>query len=294
MNCQGTRGQGHWLGRLTAGLAGLALVVTAAACSQAPATATHTASPAPRTANLKVSSTLDGLTALPHRIHWQAFPKPPVGVTEVDFLIDWKQLWAEHASPYFYGDDGNYLVTSFLTPGKHVFTVRAISATGHVASDTVTATVPAAPRPPAALAGTWKGFVPQGPAGPCTTNSGQTIPCLSAGDWRLVISPIGWQIYDTSGGGGLYDVTYPSPGLAEIRTGMATGNPNADGNAWCNIAGGDRPAGRPPVLVRWTVHGRLLSFTPVGNQKGSCGFTRFLEYRGPATTAKVYWTKAGS
>jgi hypothetical protein len=32
----------------------------------------------------------------------------------------------------------------------------------------------------------------------------------------------------------------------------------------------------------------------VGNQKGSCGFTGFLEYRGSATAAKVYWTKAGS
>jgi len=297
MNCQGTRGQGHRLGRLTAGLAGLAglaLIFTAAACSQAPATATHTASPAASTADLKVSSTLDGLTALPHRIHWQAFPQPPAGVTEVDYLIDGKQLWVEHASPYFYGDDGNYLVTSFLTPGEHVFTVRAIGASGHVATDTVTATVPVAPRPPAALASTWKGFVPQGPAGSCTTNTGQTIPCPPGGDWRLVISPIGWQIYDTSGGGGLYDVMYPSPGLAEIGTGMATGHPNTDGNPFCNMGAGDRPADRPAVLIRWTVHGSQVSFTPVGNQKGSCGFTAFLEYRGPASAAKVYWTKAGS
>jgi hypothetical protein len=293
MNCQGTRGQGHWLGRLTAGLAGLALVLTIAACSQAPATATHTASPAVSTADLKVTSTLDGLTALPHRIHWQAFPQPPADVTEVDFLIDGKQLWVEHASPYFYGDDGNYLVTSFLTPGKHVFAVRAVGASGHVATDTVTATVQVAPQPPAALAGTWKGFVPQSQGG-CSDNNGQPIACPPAGDWRLVITPIGWQIYDTAGGGGLYDVVYPSPGLAEIRTGMATGHPNADGNAFCNMGAGDRPAGRPPVLVRWTVHGSLLSFTSVGSQKGSCGFTTFLEYRGPAATAKVYWAKAGS
>ena len=45
-----------------------------------------------------------------------------------------------------------------------------------------------------------------------------------SGDWRLVISPVGWQVYDTSGGGGLYDVAYLAPGLAEIRTGMATGH----------------------------------------------------------------------
>lgn len=39
----------------------------------------------------------------------------------MDFLIDGHQLWVEHNTPYFYGDDGNYLVTSFLKPGKHIF-----------------------------------------------------------------------------------------------------------------------------------------------------------------------------
>jgi hypothetical protein len=75
---------------------------------------------------------------------------------------------------------------------------------------------------------------------------------------------------------------------------MATGHPNTDGNAFCNMGAGDRPAGRPPVRVRWSVHGNLLSFTPVGSQEGSCGFTGFLEYRGPAASAKVPWTKASS
>ena len=75
-------------------------------------------------------------------------------MSEVDFLIDGKLGWVEHVTPYFYGSDANYLVTSFLTPGKHVFTVRAIDVRGHVATDTVTATAPQAPSPPAALAGT--------------------------------------------------------------------------------------------------------------------------------------------
>lgn len=230
---------------------------------------------------------LDGLTALPHRIHWQAFPRPSADVTEVDFLIDGKQLWVEHNSPYFYGDDGNYLVTSFLAPGAHTFTVRAADASGHVAANTVTASVPVAPRPPGALAGTWKGFVKQMSAGSCVPG-----PCPPAGDWRLVISPIGWQVYDTRGGGGLYDVVYLSSGLAEIRTGMATGHPNTDGNAWCNEGAGDRPAGRAPIRVRWAVHGSLLWFTPVGSQAGSCGFTVFLEFRSGHRV--VPWTKAGS
>ena len=72
MNGQGPRGLGRWLGLLTASLAWLVLVLTAAACSQGPAAAAHSASPS-SAAKLKVTSTLDGLTALPHRIHWQAF-----------------------------------------------------------------------------------------------------------------------------------------------------------------------------------------------------------------------------
>jgi hypothetical protein len=68
-----------------------------------------------------VTSTLDGLAARSHLIHWQAFPSgPSFDVSEVDYLIDGKQLWVEHNAPYFYRDDGNYLVTSFLKPGKHV------------------------------------------------------------------------------------------------------------------------------------------------------------------------------
>jgi hypothetical protein len=288
MNCQPPRG----LGRLTASIPGLALILAAAACSQGAATTTPGASAPTSPAKLTVTSTLDGLTALPHRIHWQAFPRPTAGITEVDYLIDGKQLWVEHVIPYFYGDDGNYLVTTFLTPGAHTFTVRAVDASGHVATDKVSATVPTAPSPPAGLAGTWKAFFPQPSAGSCTGNNGQPTPCPPAGDWRLVIRPTGWQVYDTAGSGGLYDVIYPSPGLAEIQTGMATGHPNTDGNAWCSMGAGDRPAGRPPVLVRWTVKGNMLSFTPVGNQAGSCGFTTFLQRR---TDHGVFpWIKAGS
>jgi len=267
------------------GLGLLALAMLAAGCSSASAGG-HPASPAVSSARLTVTSTLDGHTALPQRIHWQAFPRPSAGVTEVDYLIDGKQLWVERHTPYFYGSDGNYLVTTFLTPRAHAFTVRAVYTNGHTATDTVTATVTAAPPQPTALAGTWKGFVKQGPAGSCTSNSGQTIPCPPGGDWRLVISPIGWQVYDMSGGGGLYDVVYLSPGLAEIRTGMATGHQNTDGNAWCNNEPGT------PVRVHWTVQDNLLSFTPIGSQKGSCGFTTFLQYRTSHRPAP--WTKAGS
>jgi hypothetical protein len=267
-------------------LAGLPAVLattllTIAACSPDHSTSTSGASPDTSSARFTVTSTLDGLTTLPHRISWQAFPRPDASVTEVDFLIDGKQFWVEHNPPYFYGSDGNYLVTSFLAPGPHAFTVRAIEADGHTASDTVTASVPTAPRPPGALAGTWKGFVKR-----MSPNSCNPGPCPPAGYWRLVISPTGWQVYDTSGGGGLYDVLYQSHGLAEIRTGMAAGHPNTDGNAWCNNAPGS------PVRVKWAVRGNLLSFTPVGNQAASCGFTAFLRFRNGHRA--VSWTKVGS
>jgi len=265
----------------------LALAMFAAGCTSANAVG-HAASPTGSTVRFTVSSTMDGHTAVPHRIHWQAFASAPAAdIARVAFLIDRHQLWVEHHAPYFYGDDGNYLVTSFLTPGRHAFTVRAVDVSGHVATDTVTATVPVAPRPPSALAGTWKGFIKQMSPSSCSPG-----PCPPTGDWHLVISPIGWQVYDTAGGGGLYDVTYLSPALAEIRTGMATGHPNTDGNAWCNMGDGDRPAGRPPVRVHWAVHDNLLSFTPVGSQKGSCGFTTFLETR--TGHDAVPWTKMGA
>ena len=72
----------------------------------------------------KVSSTLDGKTVLPHRIHWLGYPSlAHADVVKVEFLIDGKLAWVEHSAPYVYGSDDNgrnegYLVTSWLTPGQ--------------------------------------------------------------------------------------------------------------------------------------------------------------------------------
>lgn len=244
MNCPGTAGQDRWLRRLTAKLAGLALILTAAACSQGPATAARTAS----TAKVTVTSTVAGLTALPHRIHWQAFPSgPSSGVSEVDYLIDGKLRWVEHTAPYFYGSDGNYLVTSFLAPGAHTFTVRAIWTDGTTATNTMRAQVSPAPVPPAALAGTWRRFQGQ-------MDASSPPP----GYWRLVINSVGWAIDDTSGGGSLLDVAYLSPGLLEIRQGMFTSpDSQLDGNGWCNNDPG------PTVRLRYTIQGNTLTFTPI-------------------------------
>lgn len=236
-------------------LGGLAAVLLAvAACSSsgggAPAGSRKPSStPASSTSAqaFTVTSTLDGRTALPHRIHWVANPNPVPDVTEVDFLVDGKQLWVEHSAPYDYGDDGNYLVTSFLKPGQHKFTVRAIDFNGTAATDSVTATVATPPRPPAALMGTWKEFDP---------HSGHVQ--------SMVFNSVGW-LFDgyppnpADGDGALMDVAYLRPGLLEFRTGMATGHDehngwpvDADLNGWCNDAPGS------PVQMRWSLAGNHL------------------------------------
>jgi hypothetical protein len=129
---------------------------------------------------VKVTSTLDGKTVLPIRIHWIARPEIAVSKVEaVDFLIDGSVRWVEHHTPYYYGDDGNSLVTNFLTPGMHTFTVRAVTAAG-TATDTVKARVVKAPAPPAELVGTWKHRVP----GSC--------PSCKNGDAILSFTTVGW------------------------------------------------------------------------------------------------------
>jgi len=237
------------------GLGLLALAALATGCSSASGSR----------ADVTVTSTLDGHTTLPHRIHWQAFPHAQSRVAEVDYLIDGKRMWTERNAPYFYGDNGNYLVTSFLRPGKHAFTVRAVDVSGQIATDTVTAAVPPAPAPPAALAGTWEATQPAGGS--------------LAGSVSLVITSVGWyegQYPVTNLNGNLEDVAYLSPGLVEVRTGMAIGhdsvaNGGADNdlNGWCN----DDPGS--PARYRWSVTGTHLSFTFAGGQPCS-GFTKFL------------------
>lgn len=153
-----------------------------------------------------VSSTLHGLTELPHRIHWEATPSGSAkGVSEVDFLIDDQLAWVEHNPPYFYGDDGNWLVTSFLTPGVHTFVAKATAADGRTAVETVTATVEAAPEPPADIAGRWS-----------KTIETQSID-LPLGVWYVTINSIGWLFDDPLGSGINLDAEYPAAGKVTIH-----------------------------------------------------------------------------
>ena len=91
---------------------------------------------------LTVSSTLDGRTLLPQRVHWTVI-LGALHVKEVDFFIDGRLAWVEHAAPYTFGGDGNWLDTSLLTPGLHTFTTKAVITAGGTAVDSVTARVKA-------------------------------------------------------------------------------------------------------------------------------------------------------
>jgi hypothetical protein len=102
-----------------------------------------------------VTSTLDGKTVLPVRSQWIATPQNAQNVMEVDYFIDGYHAWTEHTPPYVYGSDNNLLVTTFLKPGLHTFTVRAVTADNQIATDTVKAQVVAPPPPPAKIAGAW-------------------------------------------------------------------------------------------------------------------------------------------
>jgi len=116
-----------------------------------------------------IRSSLDGKAVLPHRIRWIAYASAPVLFPGVEFLIDGKRVFANRLEPYAFADDGRdeesgtrktgYLVTSWLAPGTHRFTVRgkAIVAGRRTTTEkTVTARVLVPTSPPAQLAGTWE------------------------------------------------------------------------------------------------------------------------------------------
>jgi hypothetical protein len=202
-----------------------------------------------------VTSSLDGKTVLPLRIRWVAQPNIPTEqVKEVDYLIDGHRAWVEHHAPYYYGsNEGNYgnsLVTSFLKPGQHTFTVLALTTSGQKATDTVKARVLAAPPPPAKLAGAWTRIVTpddlkKGPAGP------------PAGPWTITITSIGWA----TGPGDDFDVRYLPNGNVVIGPEIDTLTRHS--GAFCGV----------DPLHTWTValsaDDKSMQLNPVGTD--TCG-----------------------
>lgn len=188
------------------------------------------------------TSSLDGETVLPQRTRWLVHPDvPDSAVREVDYIIDGKLRWVERIPPYYYGGDENgtnagYLITTWLSPGQHVFTSEVVGAGGKLATDTLTARVLPAPQPPAALAGTWTRTVTKQDQLKSTPTFGAGVGNVPpAGVWRLVFDRTGvWE-------------------LDPHRTGLVT--------AYAVVA---------DVLFAYAP----ISMKPC-NENGTCGVTRF-------------------
>jgi hypothetical protein len=220
-------------------------------------------------AKLSVTSSLDGMRTLPARIHWIATPKPSSAtITEVDFLIDGKVAWIEQIAPYVFGGDDagrnrGYLVTTWLSPGTHRFTVRATDSTGKTATNTVSAKVHAAPQPPTALRGTWTRTVtPADLARYPAENSNPT------GQWELVFDNVGAWDLDPVGSGRIYqyaakgdtiNVDAPiqeAPCSQNGPCGISRYGHHDVGDVDCNASG-------PFGSYRWSVSANTLTLTPV-------------------------------
>jgi hypothetical protein len=251
-------------------LAGLALLSSMAIASGTP---------------FNVTSSLDGKSVLPHRIHWLAFPALPMAqVKAVDFVIDGKVDWIEHARPYTYADDGGYLVTSWLSPGLHRFTVRAIADDGRTASDTVVARVAPPPAVPPALAGTWQRTVntadapaPGSPGNPTDTYTPDGTYTMTfdrkwifdsfPGKFSVEVSENektgdGFQFVDdwTPGASSFYvqgAVTFRVPNNSQRLAGW-----------WCETWG-------PSATYTWSVTGDTLTMAPVGGPD-ACAIRGFI------------------
>ena len=224
---------------------------------------------------------------LPHRLHWIARPSLSSGkVVEVDFLIDGRLAWVEKQSPYVYGEDDEghigYLVTSWLSPGRHRFAVTAIAGNGRKATRVVTARVTARPALPAGLAGTWQRTIADTSAAPAAGSPGNpTQTYTPAGTYTMVIEPSEVQVRfpgtfrrpasDTTGAGWILDSDYSIAGSTLRVAGPVASEPfdgQAEGGPWCFV---DGPSGD----YDWSISGATLSLTPHGGSD-PCGVRGFI------------------
>jgi hypothetical protein len=224
---------------------------------------------------LRITSSLDHKTVLPLRTRWLAYPTQPASkIAEVDYLIDGKVRWIEHFAPYNYGSDDfhghlGYLITTWLTPGRHTFTARAEAKDGQTATDTVVARVLPAPVPPAALAGRWTRIVTAADL----TKGGKEGP--PAGRWTLIFDRVGAWHLDPLGSGVLnqYDTAgttinvYAPIQMAPFGTaggGVSRFGHHGIGGTDCNYDG-------PFGSYHWSVSGDQLTLTAI---KEPCGNRR--------------------
>lgn len=209
-----------------------------------------------------IRSSLDGKTVLPHRIRWIAYPSAPVLFPGVEFLIDGKLAFDDRLEPYAFASDGRdeatktvktgYLVTSWLSPGKHRFTVRG-SRVGDRATATKTAVVRVvqAPAPPAGLAGTWTRNLPNAvppDRGVLYKNAAPAGPYRITIDRRYIrLQPQRTPVHVK------FDYAAGATTVT-IRGPVWAGYPNEGG--WCDPWG-------PEVKYTWSVTGDTLTLAPV-------------------------------
>jgi len=237
----------------------------------------------------KIASTLDGKTVLPHRIRWLGMPTLPSSqIKRVEFLIDNKVVWIEHSAPYVYGSDHetrrNWLVTSWLSPGTHRFTVRAVSTADATATDTVSARVLPPPVVPSALAGTWQRTIADTSAAPKNVTSGNPTGTLTPpGRYAITFEPR-WihdvfpcdtspcRFNDKTGGGGEFVSDWtPAAKTFQVRGPVTFRVPVGNyrlGGWWCWMDG-------PDATYTWTVNGDTLTLTPVGGHD-ACSIRGFV------------------
>lgn len=250
---------------------------------------TVASSAAPAATALKVTSTLDGKKVLPHRIHWIGRTTlASKEIAKVEFLIDGKLKWIEHSAPYYYGGNGgghsNYLVTSWLSPGQHRFTVRAVAKSGSAATDTVRTRVVAAPNVPAALAGTWERTISDTSGAPKPGSPGNPTGSLTPpGRYRITFDRR-W-IHDvfpcdtnpcrfnpkTGGGGEFISDWTPGARTFTVRgpvTIRIFHNSDRLGGFWCYEDG-------PQATYTWSADGNTLTLAPVGG-RDACGIRGFI------------------
>jgi len=214
-------------------------------------------------AAFKVSSTLDGKTTLPSRLHWLVYPKlSPTKVAEVDFLIDGKVRWIEHSAPYNYASDENgkemgFLITTWLSAGTHTFTSRVLDMSGNSVRDTVRARVLAAPAPPAPLqGGIWTRIVQGGGSdGPPT------------GRWELVFDRVGAWHLDPLGSGVANQVSFHGNVInvfAPIQMApLINDHTTVKRYGHHNIGGFDCTMAGPFGSYHWSVSGDQLTLTAI-------------------------------
>ena len=232
-----------------------------------------------------IRSSLDGKAVLGHRVRWIAYPSAPVLFPGVEFLIDGKLVFANRLEPFAFADDGRdeasgttktgYLVTTWLAPGTHRFTVRAkaiVAGTRTTAEKTVTARVAAPPRPPAQLAGTWQRQLDSAvPPDPDRLYGSVTA---QPGTYRMVVDRR------------FIRLTGPAPGNAKVDYGAGPRTLTIRGSVWT----GDPAEGAicdpwgPDATYAWSVSDVTLTLELAG-KPDAC------KQRGAILTGE--WTRVG-